>query len=83
MVRKTRVTGDDGFTSEDVERRQQIWDAVIDCITEGGVEGATIRKVADSVGGSTGMITHYFQSKKELVTESIRTFGEQVLPHFQ
>lgn len=76
-VRKTKAPIDQDFAAEDVERRRQIWEAVIECITEGGIEGATIRKVADSVGGSTGMITHYFQSKKELITESITSLTER------
>ncbi|HLF77521.1 MAG TPA: TetR family transcriptional regulator C-terminal domain-containing protein [Dehalococcoidia bacterium] len=77
MVRKTKELKAQAFTPDDVERRHQIWDAVIGCITEGGIEGATIRKVADSVGGSTGMITYYFQSKKELITESITSLTER------
>ena len=77
MVRRTKALSDQDFAPEDVERRRQIWEAVIDCITEGGIEGATIRKVADNVGGSTGMITHYFQSKKELITESITSLTER------
>jgi AcrR family transcriptional regulator len=77
MVRKTKAPEGQALPADDVERRRQIWDAVIECITEGGIEGATIRKVADSVGGSTGMITHYFGSKKELITESITSLTER------
>lgn len=76
-MRDSRNAGEDSFGPEDVERRRQIWDAVIKCIIEGGIEGTTIRKVADMVGGSTGMITHYFQNKKELITESITAMTER------
>ena len=67
----------ESYEPEDAERRRQIWDAVIKCIIEGGIEGTTIRKVADTVGGSTGMITHYFQNKKELITESLTALTER------
>ncbi len=65
------------LATDDNDRRRQIWEAVIDCIAEGGVDGTTIRRVADTVGGSTGMITHYFGSKKELIQESISSLTER------
>lgn len=68
---------EDEVEGSDSERRQQIVDAVIKCITEDGVDGATIRKVADRVGGSTGMVTHYFPNKKELIKESLTVLTER------
>jgi AcrR family transcriptional regulator len=52
-------------------RSNQILQAVIECVAEGGIDGATMRKVAERIGGSTGMITHYFRSKKQLVADAI------------
>src|ERR1041384_5960937 len=53
------------------ERRQLILDAAAACITEFGIEGATMKRVAARAGVSTGMIAYYFKDKNELMTETL------------
>jgi TetR/AcrR family transcriptional regulator, transcriptional repressor of bet genes len=53
------------------ERRQVILDAAAACITEYGIEGATMKRVAARAGVSTGMIAYYFKDKNELMTETL------------
>lgn len=48
--------------SEDV-RRQDLIAATLDCIAEYGIQGATVRQIADRAGVTPGLIRHYFVSK--------------------
>jgi AcrR family transcriptional regulator len=48
--------------SEDV-RRQDLVAATLDCIAEYGIQGATVRLIADRAGVTPGLIRHYFVSK--------------------
>jgi len=48
--------------SEDV-RRQDLVTATLDCIAEYGIQGATVRQIADRAGVTPGLIRHYFVSK--------------------
>jgi TetR/AcrR family transcriptional repressor of bet genes len=53
------------------ERRQLILDAAAACVTEDGIEGATMKKVASRAGVSTGMIADYFKDKNQLMIETL------------
>lgn len=53
-------------------RRSQILRAVIDVVSEDGFDGATMRKIADRAGVSTGMLTYYYRNKNDLITDAIR-----------
>jgi AcrR family transcriptional regulator len=53
------------------QRRTQIMRAVMACISEQGLEKATMRNVADRAGVSTGTIAYYFKSKKEMVDAAL------------
>lgn len=48
--------------SEDV-RRQDLIAATLDCIAEYGIQGATVRQIADRAGVTPGLIRHYFTGK--------------------
>lgn len=48
--------------SEDV-RRQDLIAATLDCIAEYGIQGATVRQIADRAGVTPGLIRHYFNGK--------------------
>jgi AcrR family transcriptional regulator len=65
-----RLPADSSELDAGEDPREQIIRAVLDSIAVDGVDGTTIRRVAESVGASTGMITHYFSNKKELITET-------------
>jgi AcrR family transcriptional regulator len=53
------------------QRRRQITRAVIQCVAEDGIYGATVRRVAGRAGVSTGMVSYYFPTKKALIAEAI------------
>jgi AcrR family transcriptional regulator len=48
-------------------RRAQILDAVTRVVDEHGIDGVTMRRVAEAAGVSIGMVTYYFASKRELI----------------
>ena len=53
------------------ERKQLILEAAVACVTEDGIDGATLKKVAAKAKVSTGMIAYYFHDKNELMIETI------------
>jgi len=48
-------------------RRADIAEAVWRVIVRAGINGATIREIADEAGCSTGVLAHYFTSKESLL----------------
>ncbi|HXH23439.1 MAG TPA: TetR/AcrR family transcriptional regulator [Dehalococcoidia bacterium] len=60
------------------ERRAQILWAAIQCVAELGIEGATMKKIAERAGVSTGMITYYFRSKNDLMKNAL-AFGHSMV----
>lgn len=65
------------------DRRQQVTEAAIQVIADNGVAGATVRKIAEVAGVSTGSVTYYFDDKEdiyyaafvEFIDRSVDTFG--------
>ncbi len=54
------------------ERRAVLVDAVLRVLQQGGVEGVTIRAVADAAGVSSGLLHHYFPGgKSELLHAAV------------
>lgn len=49
------------------ERRQQLTDAAARVIARSGPDAATMRAVAAEAGWTTGVLTHYFRDKHELL----------------
>jgi AcrR family transcriptional regulator len=49
------------------ERRREIVAAANEVIAEVGLRGLTFRAVADKLGGSTTVVTHYYASQRELL----------------
>lgn len=54
------------------ERRQQVVEVVEDLVAETGVEGLTVRNVAQRAGCSTSIVSHYFASKLDLFLHTRR-----------
>jgi len=52
------------------ERRDAISQAVWQVVSDSGLEGLTLRAVATAAGCTTGMVTHYFAGKKELLAHA-------------
>lgn len=55
-----------GSSTSDLTARARIRDAAIALFTERGVDGATIRDIAQAAGVSSGLLRHHFGSKEGL-----------------
>jgi len=49
------------------ERRERIAEAAWRVIEREGIEGANLRRIARETGHTTGVVTHYFRDKRELM----------------
>ena len=58
-------------------RRQDVSEAVWRVLARHGFSGLTLRAVAAEMGASTGLLTHYFPSKHELIREALQIAGER------
>ena len=58
--------------ASEAERRQDLISATLDCITELGVQGATVRQIATRAGVTGGLIRHYFDGKDQMVQAAYR-----------
>jgi TetR/AcrR family transcriptional repressor of bet genes len=56
-------------------RRDELMDAAIAVIGEGGLPGATVALIANRAGMSTGLVNHYFDSKEELLALAMRNLS--------
>jgi AcrR family transcriptional regulator len=61
------------------ERRQEILDATLEIISEHGVEGATVSRIADAVGLTPGALYRHFHSRASLVAEANKMANERAL----
>lgn len=61
--------------SEDA-RRQALVAATLDCIVDFGLQGATVRQIADRAGVTAGLIRHYFAGKDNLFQAAYREVVE-------
>jgi AcrR family transcriptional regulator len=57
------------------ERRAELVRVLLDLIAERGLEGATIRALADAAGVSIGAVQHHFRTKDELLLSAFRQTG--------
>jgi AcrR family transcriptional regulator len=56
-------------TDHDV-RREDVSEAVWQVLSRCGVGGLTIRAVAAEMGATTGLVSHYFRTKRELIAHA-------------
>ena len=54
------------------QRRQQLGEAAWRVILREGIDGATTRLIARESGYSAGVLSHYFESKDEILLEALR-----------
>lgn len=54
------------------ERRKDLADAVLAIIARTGINGVTVRAVAQEAGWSTGVLTHYFGNRHEMLLGALR-----------
>lgn len=57
-------------------RRAQILDAVTRVVDEHGIDGVTMRRVAEAADVSIGMVTYYFASKRELILGALKAAND-------
>ena len=62
------------------ERRRAFLEAAYRCIKRDGFAGMTVRAVAKEAGFTTGALTHYFQSKDELLIAASEAGADVVRP---
>lgn len=53
-------------------RRAEIVAAATEVIAASGIEGATMRAIAERAGCTTGRLTHYFSGRNEILTAALR-----------
>lgn len=58
-------------------KRAELLKAAISVIAQEGFAGASLRKVAQRAGCTTGAVTYYFASKEELVTAILESLFDQ------
>ena len=61
------------------ERRQEILDATLQLISEHGLEGATVSRIAQAVGLTPGALYRHFDSRAALISEANRVANERTL----
>jgi len=58
-------------------RRRDVSEAVWSVLAEHGFGGLTLRAVAARMGASTGLLTHYFPGKRDLVAHALSILDER------
>jgi len=58
-------------------RRRDVSEAVWRVVAERGFTGLTLRAVAAAMGASTGLLTHYFPTKRALVRHAVAVADER------
>jgi AcrR family transcriptional regulator len=58
--------------ASEAERREDLILATLDCIAESGIQGATVRQIANRAGVTGGLIRHYFSGKDQMLQEAYR-----------
>ncbi|HLF78494.1 MAG TPA: TetR/AcrR family transcriptional regulator, partial [Dehalococcoidia bacterium] len=61
----------------ELRRRRHILRVVAAVVAEEGFDGATMRKIAERAGVSTGMLTYYYQNKRDLIMAMLRDAYER------
>lgn len=59
------------------ERRRLLIEATITVLSEYGLSGTTVRRIAAAAGVTPGLVTHYFSGKATLVSAAYRALAEQ------
>jgi len=72
-----------GGTGRREQTRNRILDAARRVVKKHGMNGATIRKIADDAGVSPGLVMQYFQTKAELVQEIFLESNKILMEKFQ
>lgn len=60
-------------------RREELINAALKLIGDGGPQAATVRAIADEAGVTAGLIRHYFNTKEELVRSAYQSLMVRLL----
>lgn len=63
-----------GPSPKGLARRQQILDRALGVFDELGIEGTSMRAIADAIGVTHPTLSHYFASREELFIEVLREY---------
>ncbi len=63
-----------------VQRRQDLLGVVYDVVSESGIDGASMRQIADRAQVSTGTINYHFGNKEKLVMAALRAAYQTMPP---
>lgn len=66
-----------------IERKNSIAEAVWRIVRREGLDGVTVRRVADEMDFSVGSLRHYFDSQDELLSYSMRLLAQRVKERIQ
>lgn len=69
-------------TASREKRRQQLIDATMKCIGRKGLTGTTLSDVAREAGLSQGIVNLHFESKDNLLTETLRSLANEYKTQF-
>jgi AcrR family transcriptional regulator len=61
------------------DRREEILAATVRCVSRDGIDGATIRRIADEAGVSSSLVLYYFNNRDDLLSEA----WNSALRHFR
>lgn len=59
-------------------RRAEVIDGACDLIASQGINGCTVRELARAVDASTGVVSHYFRNKQELLTLTYDAVNDRI-----
>lgn len=60
------------------DRRRQIVEAALELVSEHGVQGATLNRIADRVGVTTAALYGHFENRREILLEAMDAVFERV-----
>ena len=69
-------------TASRKQRRQQLIDATMKCIARKGLSGTTLGDVAKEAGLSQGIVNLHFESKENLLNETLRCIADDYKSQF-
>jgi AcrR family transcriptional regulator len=64
-------------------RRREVAEAVWRVLADTGFAGLNLRAVAREMGATTGLLTHYFRNKRELVRHALEVVHERTAPRME
>ncbi|WP_257162687.1 TetR/AcrR family transcriptional regulator [Corynebacterium cystitidis] len=64
-------------------KRERIIEAAIMSLNRDGMEGTTLRRVADIAGVSLGAITHHFNDRETLLVEAMACYATSTLESYE